>query len=140
LIGVGAGLTGTVKALARFGSILYVGGPFINVTGGMQVNRIATWNGSSWSRMVDTTWNQFVYIGLGSDANVFASIGTDVYVGGLFGSIGGGGRPVNRITKWDTITSLWSPLGGTGSFAGVSGTGTVVSGLTIAPSLIITKP
>ena len=44
------GMDGTVLALASGGGDVYAGGTFIHA-GGVEVNRIARWNGSVWSAM-----------------------------------------------------------------------------------------
>jgi hypothetical protein len=105
---LGSGITdGTspcyVFALAVSGTNLYAGGEDFTTAGGMPVNYIAKWDGSSWSA-------------LGSSVEMFvgalAVSGTNLYVGGAL--ITAGGVPVNNIAKWDG--SSWSALG-----SGVSG-------------------
>jgi len=88
------------------GPALYAGGDF-TVAGGVQANRIARWNGSSWSAL-----GQGV-----SDASYAASVhalalfddggGSALYAGGFFGLAGG--VPANHIARWDG--SSWSALG-----------------------------
>jgi len=93
----GSGLSSNSAAVAVKDSEVYVGGSFA-LAGGVQVNGIAKWDGSSWSAL-----------GSGVDlyVNAVAVIGNDVYVAGFFSTAGGG--PVNNMAKWDG--SSWSPLG-----------------------------
>jgi hypothetical protein len=99
---LGVGLNGQANALAVFddGSgrpALFVGGTF-TTAGGITVNRIAKWDGVSWSAL--TT-------GLSSFANVITTYNGALYVGGNFTSAGG--VPATRIAKWDGTT--WSAVG-----------------------------
>ena len=97
---------------------LFVGGDFLKI-GTVFANRIAQWNGSSWSAL-----------GTGSDASVraLAMSGTNLYVGGNFTNAGG--ISASRIAKWDG--SVWSALGsglGAAVYAlAVSGTDLFVGG------------
>ena len=117
------GMSGTVRALTVFddgsGPALYACGGFI-FAGGVGVNNIAKWDGSTWSP-------------LGSGINyerptplVFAltafddGAGPALYAGGFFTMAGG--AAVNAIAKWDGST--WSPLGSGMIFLG-GGNGTV---------------
>src|SRR5262245_36356876 len=81
---------------------LYIGGYF-TVAGGVVVNFIAKWNGSSWSALGS---------GLNGTVSALAVSGNDLYVGGYFTraiNSGGSTVTVNRIAKWDGST--WSALG-----------------------------
>lgn len=93
----GSGLSSNSAAVAVKDSEVYVGGSFA-LAGGVQVNGIAKWDGSTWSAL-----------GSGVDlyVNAVAVIGNDVYIAGFFTTAGG--VPVNNIAKWDG--SSWSPLG-----------------------------
>src|SRR6185503_4451417 len=91
-----------VTALAVSGTNLYAGGQF-STAGGITVNRIAKWNGSSWSAL-----------GLGIGANdgfagvsALAVSGTNLYAGGYFTTAGS--VFANCIAKWNG--SSWSALG-----------------------------
>lgn len=85
---------------------LYAGGMFISV-GGRTVNRIAAWDGQSWS-----------HLGGGTNGTVRAltvfddGTGAALYAGGDFSRAGG--QTVNKLGKWNG--SNWSAVGG-----GVSG-------------------
>jgi hypothetical protein len=99
---LGSGLTNngshaTVYCLTLIGNDLYAGGDFVTA-GGNPANRVAKWNGSSWSAL-----------GSGSNSTVsdLVSIGTDLYALGSFTGISG-------PAKWNG--SSWSALG-----TGVSG-------------------
>lgn len=117
--GLGGGTIGRVYSLAVFdddgsgnnAASLFAGGD-ITVAGGTPVNRIAKWNGASWSGL-----------GTGMDGSVRALIVFDedgagvnppsLFVGGSFTHANG--IDAKRIAKWDGVS--WTPLG-----AGVSHT------------------
>jgi hypothetical protein len=123
----GVGLTGDsfppwVLALTVFddgcggGPALYAGGNFITA-GGVTVNRVARWDGSTWSAlespggvgMNDMVWNLTVFDD-GSGG------GPALYAGGAFTTAGG--VTVNGIARWDG--HAWSALAGPGG-VGVGG-------------------
>jgi len=111
------GVVSSVRALAVFdggdGPALHVGGEFTSV-GGVTVNGIAKWDGTTW-----------LPLGIGMDGDVLAlrlfddGSGAALYAGGTFGTAGG--IAANRIARWDG--SAWSPLG--------SGTSGAVIALTV---------
>jgi hypothetical protein len=118
---LGTGMNSTVYALAAAGNDLYAGGAFTWATNGdgtaVMVNRIAKWNGSTWSSL-----------GRGMDNWVLAlaASGSDVYAGGYFTTAHNSevsAVTAYRIAKWDG--DAWSALG-----SGVSSTvnALVVSG------------
>ena len=94
----------SVNALAVFddgsGAALFAAGKF-PTAGGMTVNNIARWNGTSWSALGD-----------GLDAPVYAltvfddGTGPALYAGGAF--MNAGGAPASHIAKWNGAS--WSPL------------------------------
>ena len=94
-----AGVAGYVYAVAfDSNGNLYVGGD-ITSAGGVAVNNIAKWNGTSWSA-----------VGRGLNHNVYALTADssgNLYAGGYFGTAGG--VTVNRIAKWNGTS--WSALG-----------------------------
>lgn len=109
----GIGLSGgIVWAMTEFddgtGPALYVAGDFFEA-GGITVNHIAKWDGSSWSAL-----------GAGTNATVRGALavfddgtGPALYAGGDFTMAGG--VPASRIARWDG--QQWSPVeGGTGGF------------------------
>ena len=85
-----------IQSLVTFddgsGPALYAGGNF-NSAEGNQVNNIARWNGTSWSRL-DTGVNGPVYCMCPFDDGM----GTALYVGGDFTAVGH--SPANRIARW----------------------------------------
>ncbi len=111
----GTGVSDFVRAISVWddggGEALYAGGSFVTA-GGVVVNRVAKWDGSSWSALSGPS-------GTGMDQQVYAlavwddGSGPALYAGGSFGRAGG--VVVNRVAKWDG--SGWSALSG-----GVSGT------------------
>ena len=110
--GLGSGLTyygsaATGEALAVSGNNLYVSGLF-DTAGGVAVDGIAEWNGSSWSALGSGLLGPFGY----AYANALATSGNNVFAGGGFDSAGG--VSVNGIAEWNG--SSWSALG-----SGVSG-------------------
>jgi hypothetical protein len=112
----GTGANDTVLALAVWddggGAALYAGGRF-TTAGGVTVNRVAKWDGSSWSALsgpagtgvASTVWALAVWDDGG---------GAALYAGGDFATAGG--VVVNHVARWDG--SGWSAL------SGPSGTGT----------------
>lgn len=103
--GNGIGASGHALSAAVFddgtGPALYVGGLFHSV-GGVPAERIARWDGTTWSAL-----------GAGIDLRVQALCvfddgnGAALYAAGDFTMAGG--SPASRIAKWDG--SSWSPLG-----------------------------
>ncbi len=87
------------------GAALHAGGRF-TTAGGVTVNRMAKWNGSTWSALSSGV--------SGVDAVVFAltvfddGAGPKLYAGGDFTTASG--TPVSHIARWDGAN--WSGLGG----------------------------
>ncbi len=110
---LGDGLSSVAYALAVYddglgeGPALYAGGAF-TAAGGVAANRIARWNGSSWSAVGSVPEN-----GGGVSGDVWAltafddGSGSALYVGGTFGTAGG--VSASRIAKWNGAS--WSALG-----------------------------
>lgn len=99
----GAGVSGWVWALAFDSSgNLYAGGDFTsagNCNSGC--NRIAKWNGSSWSALGTGMNNRVLAIAFDGSGNLYA--------GGDFTTAGTCTSSCNRIAKWNGST--WSALG-----------------------------
>lgn len=91
------GTNGDVLALVLDGSgNMYIGGSFTKV-GGMDADRIARWDGTTWSTL-----------GSGMDNTVYTLYwdGNHLYAGGDFNTAGD--VPASRIARWDGAN--WSPL------------------------------
>jgi hypothetical protein len=100
----------SVNALVSDGNgNLYAGGAF-SEAGGVSVNNIAKWDGSSWSALSS---------GIGNDDSAVGALALDakgnLWAGGGFSTAGG--ASANNIAKWDGIA--WSALG-SGVDGGVS--------------------
>ncbi|MGP1345374.1 MAG: FG-GAP-like repeat-containing protein [Phycisphaerales bacterium] len=114
----GMGVDGQIRALTEFndgaGVALYAGGNFTTADG-VEVNRIARWDGFMWSALTGPGGT-----GVSGQVNALAVFddggGPALYAGGNFTTAGG--VTVNRIAKWDGIG--WSALAGP-SGVGVSG-------------------
>jgi hypothetical protein len=120
--GVGNGMSRPVFALAVAGNgDVYAGGTFTQA-GGAAANRVARWNGTSWSSLGAGTAN-----GVNGQILALAVAGNgDVYVGGTFTQAGG--VAASYVAKWNG--TAWSPLG-TGTANGTDGT---ISSLALAPN------
>ncbi len=110
---LGNGVSGNVDALAVSGSTVYAGGIFFQAcgnsacnSGNTSVNRIAAWNGSSWSPLGN---------GVNEIVHALAVSGSTIYVGGSFTQACGnsacnsGNTEVNYIAAWNG--NSWSALG-----------------------------
>jgi len=109
---VGEGMAGSdypfVHALTvvdgdgRWPAALYAGGEF-NVAGGVEVNYVAQWDGSSWSPLGT---------GMNEDVRALTAFddgqGLALYAGGWFTTAGG--IPAIGIAEWDGTS--WSAVGG----------------------------
>jgi hypothetical protein len=98
-----SGLNSTVRAVTVFNGDLIVGGSF-TTAGGTSANRIAKWNGSSWSALGP---------GMNSTVRALIVFNNELYAAGSFTIAGG--ITANRIAKWNGTS--WSALG-----LGLSGT------------------
>ncbi len=99
------GMNNDVRALTVFddgsGPALYAGGWF-TTAGGNSANRIARWDGDTWSALDSSGMNDAVYA-----LTVFDDgSGAALYAGGCFTAAGG--NSANRIAQWDGNT--WSAL------------------------------
>ena len=116
---------GQVYALTVFndgsGSALYVGGTFTSA-GGVAANRIAKWNGTSWSPLGSGMLGTGV-VRVGAMTVFNDGTGPALYAGGTFTSAGGVAG-TTRIAKWNGTS--WSPLG-----SGISGSNGFVHDLTV---------
>ena len=111
----GRGVDGAVLSLTVHddgtGEALYAGGLF-DTAGGVEVRRIARWDGAGWSALMGPGGPGLPFAWILTDVQAMVSwddgTGTSLYVGGTFEA----GRP-GGIAEWDG--SSWSGLG-----AGVS--------------------
>jgi len=86
-----------VYTLAVTGDKLFAGGNFLS-SGEKEVNRIAQWDGESWSPLGE---------GMNEGVYALAVMDGNLYAGGSFTTAGG--ITANRVAKWDGTS--WSPLG-----------------------------
>ena len=90
---------------------LYAGGTFLLAgPGGITLNRIGYWNGTSWSAL-GTEPN----VGMGNAVNDLYWDGANLFAGGAFTTAGG--LAANYIAKWNG--SIWAPMN-TGTNAAVN--------------------
>ncbi|MFO1077781.1 MAG: hypothetical protein U1E73_08645 [Planctomycetota bacterium] len=96
----------SVAALAVLPNGELLAGGYFDRAGGVAVQNLASWNGSTWAAV-----GNGIAVG-GSISALLALPGGDLVVGGYFSSAGG--VAANNIARWDGAS--WSPLG-----AGVGG-------------------
>ena len=105
----GAAISGEVRALTVSGTNVYAGGTFSNAGGVPAADKVAKWNGSTWSSLGSAASGDGA---LGGTTVVsIVVIGTEVYVGGTFfhRDIAEAGT----VAKWNGTT--WSALGSDGN-------------------------
>ncbi|QKG53067.1 hypothetical protein [Hymenobacter sp. BRD67] len=90
--------TSGVLALAVNGTTVYVGGDFSAAGGNSAIQRVAQWDGTTWSALGS---------GVSGTVNALVVGGTTLYAGGSFTAAGG--APANYIALWNG--SAWSALG-----------------------------
>jgi len=117
--GPSGGATDTVRALAEFddgaGPALYAGGSFKGI-GDVAANLVARWDGSGWAALgAGLEVAQAFLTEVRALASFDDGLGPALYVGGRFGTAGGGAA--NNVARWDG--SSWAPLG-TGVTASLS--------------------
>jgi hypothetical protein len=91
------GLNGTVYALAELNGNLIVGGLFSGAGGIPSAGNVVRWNGTAWSGLEGGPPN-------GEVRALTVLSGTDLYVGGVFTSIGG--VRTRKLARW-TGTTWW---------------------------------
>ncbi len=94
-------LNGKVSALHEGPGVLYVGGVFTDAGGITAADRIASWNGTSWSA-ISSASSQIS----NGEVLALASSGGNIYAGGSFATTGGNGA--TNLARWDGAT--WSPF------------------------------
>ena len=100
-LGEGVALSGGspfVDALAVRGEEIFIGGDF-SVAGVVPANRVARWDGQSWSALNS---------GADSTVQAMAILGSHLFVAGNFNHIGG--QEIRGLAQWDGTG--WSALGG----------------------------
>jgi hypothetical protein len=118
---LGSGMNDSVGSLAVFddgsgaGLALYAGGSFVTA-GGVPANRIARWNGQSWSALGSGLLCSALALCVYDDGQ---GAGPQLFAGGDF--LSAGGVNANRIARWNG--QGWSALG--------SGTSHSVRALTV---------
>jgi hypothetical protein len=95
-------LNGTVSALEETPGGLYVGGIFTDAGGNANADRIARWNGSSWSAVSSSTSQ--ISNGI---VDAIATAGGKVYAGGTFQDAGGN-TDADFLAVWDGTS--WGPF------------------------------
>src|SRR5436309_7941036 len=91
---------GTVRALTIFNGDLIVGGYFTDA-GGVAANRIAKWNGTSWSALGTGVSGAAPYV------EALIVYNNQLIVGGTFDTAGG--IPCAGLAKWNGTS--WSAMG-----------------------------
>jgi hypothetical protein len=98
------------SALAVTPGVLYVGGEFTDAGGVGNADRIATWNGSSWSAVSSSTSQ----ISNGRVSDIVVSAGK-LYAGGTFQNAGGNANAdflaVWDGTSWESFCDVTGPTG-----------------------------
>ncbi|HTV43549.1 MAG TPA: hypothetical protein VMF08_23500 [Candidatus Sulfotelmatobacter sp.] len=102
---LGGGVNGTVDAILVTNGIVYVGGDF-TTAGGLTVNGIAEWNGSTWSALGSGVTGYNSLAGTNS-VNALAMNGNILYAAGAFTNAGG--VYAAGIAAWNGST--WTNLG-----------------------------
>ena len=102
---LGSGVNGTVDAILVTNGIVYVGGNF-TTAGGVTVNGIAEWNGTSWSALGSgvTGYNNLTG---STSVNALTMNGNILYVAGAFTNAGGVYAP--GVAAWNGST--WTNVG-----------------------------
>ena len=106
----GNGWSGEVRALAAFGSDLYVagnGGAF-STAEGLVALRFARWDGAAWHSYAPDSSHQFNGL-----VNAIAVNGSELIVGGEFTGLDAGPPTLSHVARWSAGT--WQPLGSASS-------------------------
>lgn len=96
----GNGINGTVSAFTVYNNELIIGGSF-STAGGVTVNGIVKWNGSTWVALGSGMSGTYPYV------RALAVYNGDLIAAGEFTTAGG--VSANRIAKWNGTN--WSALG-----------------------------
>jgi len=100
--------TDIVNAMVAYNGDLIAAGVF-DSAGGVQVNNIARWNGTSWAPLGTGIKLRAAHFNNGNPGTVqcLAVYNGELYAGGEFDSAGG--VAVNNVARWDGNT--WAPVG-----------------------------
>lgn len=93
---LGSILTGDIRAFARNGNALYIGGNFI-IAGSASVKGVAQFDGTDWRPMANT---------IPGNVEALCMFRGELHAAGSYRLIG---TNINRIARWDG--SAWNPLG-----------------------------
>jgi trimeric autotransporter adhesin len=119
-------LGGAVHALAVGGSVLYVGGAFVNAAGVGEADYAALAEIGPWGPL--GSWPGRRDGALLQGVHAMAVSGTDLYVGGMF--MDAGGIPeADYVARWDGQS--WTALGSNAAGNGALGPGTTVRAITV---------
>lgn len=103
--GAALGANGRVRTMLYDGGDLYVGGDFTSI-GGVDANRIARWNGTSWQQVAG---------GVGGPVHALAIFQGALYVAGDFDSVTFGGDEIDASNIVWLDGDDWVPLGDIGA-------------------------
>ena len=115
---LGLGTNGAVRALKATPTETYVGGAFTQADGNA-AHGIAAWDGANWTTLGSGV-NEGISGGTTPRVNAIETLGTDIFVAGLFTNAGTL-QSVGNIARWDG--GAWHALG--------SGMNAEVTGLTV---------
>ncbi len=99
------------------GERVVAGGSFASA-GGVQVNRIASWDGASWHGMGGGMNNEVLALATW-DPDGDGPVHAELFAGGEF--VTAGGVTVNRVARWNAASDTWQSLGPV-SHPGLNGT------------------
>ncbi|MEO6349144.1 MAG: hypothetical protein ABIP53_00650, partial [Candidatus Limnocylindrales bacterium] len=101
-------LNNSVLAIGFQGADVIVGGKFTDAGGAANADRVARWNGATWSDLSSGSADA----SLNNDVNALALLGGQVVAGGAFTDAGGDAAR-DYIARW--TGSSWSALGSNGA-------------------------
>jgi len=108
------GIPGVVYALGTYNNELYAGGPYFTLAGGVPVNEIARWNGTTWSAA-----GSGIGLNVGSIAT-FKEYNNELYAGGYFSIMDG--DSIKSISRYNG--AIWNSVG-----TGVDSTNIIVDSI-----------
>jgi hypothetical protein len=115
LPGAGGGLNNGVAAIAIFNGRLYFGGSFTAFSNGTLVNRLAAFDGSTWSVLANGVSN-----GVDGIVNALAVFSGRLYIGGGFTALAGGtANGALRIVSYDGTSFAALAIGATNGVLGL---------------------